>query len=170
MFSVFEQRTYDVYGVPLRTGSLYPGSENDALAYREAGLLEWLPTAGIHAADCGDVPIPSLLPHHSIPPVRNWPGLRIAAGKAQSFQWIMLPALRTMRTQKSPASSQGFFTPYYLLPVLRGVLQILIGINTYRDLYSASGSSGRTWPADCESLNSSRTSPSLPSDFKKSMI
>lgn len=78
ILSVFEQRTYDVYGVPLRTGSLYPGSENDALAYHDAGLLERLRTAGIHAADCGDVPIPSFLPHHSIPPVRNWPGPRIA--------------------------------------------------------------------------------------------
>jgi hypothetical protein len=27
-------RTYHVLGVPLRTGSLYPGSENDAQAYR----------------------------------------------------------------------------------------------------------------------------------------
>src|SRR6478735_4723862 len=36
--------------------------------------------------------------------------------------------------------------------------QILMGIRTYRDLNSASGSSGRIWPADCESLNSSLTS------------
>src|SRR6266568_1472211 len=48
--------------------------------------------------------------------------------------------------------------------------QILIGISTYRDLNSASGSSGRICPADCESLNSSRTSPSFPSAFRKSMM
>ena len=72
------QRVYDVFGVPLRTGSLYPGTENDAIAYREAGLMEQFRAAGIHAADCGDIPLPSFLPHHSIPPVRNWPGPRIA--------------------------------------------------------------------------------------------
>src|ERR1700722_18450549 len=55
-----------------------------------------------------------------------------------------------------------FPDPYFLL------YQIRIGISTYRYLYSASGSSGRIWPADCESLNSSRTSPSLLSAFKKS--
>ena len=73
-----EQRVYEVFGVPLRTGSLYPGTENDAIAYREAGIIEQFRAAGIHAADRGDIPIPSFLPHHSIPPVRNWPGPRIA--------------------------------------------------------------------------------------------
>jgi hypothetical protein len=33
------ERTYHVLGVPLRTGSLYPGNENDAQAYREVQLL-----------------------------------------------------------------------------------------------------------------------------------
>jgi len=77
MFSLLEPRVYDIFGVPLRSGSLYPGSENDALAYREAGLIKRLQTAGIKVADCGDLPIPSFLPHHNIPPVRNWPGPRI---------------------------------------------------------------------------------------------
>jgi arginase len=72
------QRVYDIFGVPLRTGSLYPGTENDAVAYREAGMIEQFRAAGIHAADRGDIPLPSFLPHHSIPPVRNWPGPRIA--------------------------------------------------------------------------------------------
>ncbi len=72
------QRVYDIFGVPLRTGSLYPGTENDAIAYREAGIVEQFRSAGIHASDRGDIPIPSFLPHHSIPPVRNWPGPRIA--------------------------------------------------------------------------------------------
>jgi arginase family enzyme len=78
MLSQPGQRIYDIFGVPLRTGSLYPGTENDAIAYREAGMMDQFRSAGIHAADRGDIPIPSFLPHHSIPPVRNWPGPRIA--------------------------------------------------------------------------------------------
>ena len=72
------QRTYHVLGVPLRTGSLYPGSENDAQAYREAQLVVRLRAAGCTALDDGDVAIPSYLPHHAIPPIRSWPGPRIA--------------------------------------------------------------------------------------------
>lgn len=70
--------TYHVLGVPLRTGSLYPGSENDAQAYRDVHLIERLQAAGCMALDDGDVAIPSYLPHHTIPPIRNWPGPRIA--------------------------------------------------------------------------------------------
>lgn len=77
MMPLTEQRVYDLFGVPFRTGSLYPGTENDAVGYREAGIMEQFRTAGIRAADCGDIPIPSFLPHHTIPPVRNWPGPRI---------------------------------------------------------------------------------------------
>ena len=72
------ERTYHVLGVPLRTGSLYPGNENDAQAYRDVQLLERLQAAGCKALDEGDVAIPSYLPHHSIPPIRSWPGPRIA--------------------------------------------------------------------------------------------
>jgi arginase len=72
------ERTYHVLGVPLRSGSLYPGSEDDAQAYREAGLLARLHAAGCQAFDEGDVAIPSYLPHHTIPPIRSWPGPRIA--------------------------------------------------------------------------------------------
>src|SRR5947209_7693570 len=71
------QRTYHILGVPLRTGSLYPGNENDAQAYRDAHLVARLKTAGCNAVDEGDLAIPSYLPHHSIPPIRNWPGPRI---------------------------------------------------------------------------------------------
>ena len=71
-------RSYHVLGVPLRTGSLYPGSENDAQAYRDAGLVARLQRAGRRAVDDGDVAIPSYLPHHAIPPIRSWPGPRIA--------------------------------------------------------------------------------------------
>jgi arginase len=69
---------YHLLGVPLRSGSLYPGSENDAKAYRDTRLVQRLEAAGCRVFDEGDVPIPSYLPHHSIPPIRNWPGPRIA--------------------------------------------------------------------------------------------
>jgi arginase len=68
---------YVLLGVPLRTGSLYPGSENDAQAYREAGIIGSLSAAGCNVLDGGDIPIPSYLPHHSVPPIRSWPGPRI---------------------------------------------------------------------------------------------
>jgi arginase len=68
---------YVVLGVPFRTGSLYPGNENDAQAYREAGLVGRLSAAGCKVMDAGDVAIPSYLPHHSVPPIRSWPGPRI---------------------------------------------------------------------------------------------
>jgi arginase len=72
-----DARTYRIFGVPFRTGSLYPGSENDAQPYRDAGLIARLEAAGCRAVDEGDVTIPSYLPHHTIPPIRNWPGPRI---------------------------------------------------------------------------------------------
>jgi hypothetical protein len=64
-------RTYHILGVPLRTGSLAPGNEDDAHAYRDAHLLERLREAGCQAVDDGDVPIPSYLPHHAVPPIRE---------------------------------------------------------------------------------------------------
>jgi len=70
--------TYHVVGVPFRTGSLYPGSENDAQAYRDVQLVARLHDAGCGAVDEGDVRIPSFLPHHTVPPIRSWPGPRIA--------------------------------------------------------------------------------------------
>src|SRR5918993_101264 len=70
-------RTYRVLGVPLRAGSMYPGSENDAEAYRDAELITRLEAVGCTALDDGDVAIPSYLPHHTVPPIRNWPGPRI---------------------------------------------------------------------------------------------
>jgi arginase len=71
-------RTFHVVGVPLRTGSFYPGTENDARAYREAQLPARLQAVGCRAIDDGDAAIPSYLPHHQIAPIRNWPGPRIA--------------------------------------------------------------------------------------------
>jgi arginase len=69
--------TYHVFGVPLRSGSLVPGNENDAQAYRDAQLVQRLQAVGCNVIDEGDVAIPSYLPHHSVPPIRNWPGPRI---------------------------------------------------------------------------------------------
>jgi len=71
------ERTFHVFGVPLRSGSLLPGNENDAQAYRDVHLLARLQASGCKAVDDGDVAIPSYLPHHSIPPIRSWPGPRI---------------------------------------------------------------------------------------------
>jgi hypothetical protein len=45
--------------VPLRSGSLYPGSENDAAAYRDANLIDRLRRAGLTVVDDGDVDVPS---------------------------------------------------------------------------------------------------------------
>ena len=70
--------TYHLLGVPLRSGSLYPGSENDAQAYRDARIVPRLHATGCRVIDEGDVAIPSYLPHHHIPPIKNWPGPRIA--------------------------------------------------------------------------------------------
>jgi arginase len=72
------RRVYRVLGVPLRSGSLYPGNENDAQGYRDIRFVEWLKSAGVDASDEGNVMIPSYLPHHSVPPIRSWPGPRIA--------------------------------------------------------------------------------------------
>jgi arginase len=71
------KRVYHVLGIPLRSGSLYPGTENDALALREAGLLERLKATKARVVDEGELAIPSYLPHHSVPPIRSWPGPRI---------------------------------------------------------------------------------------------
>ena len=73
-----ETRSYRVLGVPLRAGSLTPGNEDDARAYRDAKLVERLTSLGCSVVDEGDVEIPSYLPHHSIPPIRSWPAPRIA--------------------------------------------------------------------------------------------
>jgi arginase len=41
-------------------------------------VLSRLQAAGCEAFDDGDVAIPSYVPHHHVPPIRNWPGPRIA--------------------------------------------------------------------------------------------
>ena len=73
--------------MPLRAGSLLPGNENDAQAYREAHLVERLREAGCSVVDDGDVAIPSYLPHHSIPPIRNWPASVYRVGVCGATGW-----------------------------------------------------------------------------------
>jgi arginase family enzyme len=63
--------------VPLRAGSFYPGTENDAQAFRDVGLADRLQAAGCRAVDEGDLAIPTYLPHHALPPIRNWPAPRV---------------------------------------------------------------------------------------------
>ena len=77
-------RAYHLLGVPLRSGSLVPGNENDAQPYRDAHLVARLQALGGKVSDEGDVALPSYLPHHSVPPIRSWPGPRIV--------WDMLSA------------------------------------------------------------------------------
>ncbi|MBV9231946.1 MAG: arginase family protein [Chloroflexi bacterium] len=72
------ERIYHVFGVPLRTGSLYPGNENDAQAYRAVQIISRLQASGCQVKDEGDIALPSYLPHHDVPPIKNWPGPRIA--------------------------------------------------------------------------------------------
>ncbi|MBO0778486.1 MAG: arginase family protein [Ktedonobacteraceae bacterium] len=73
-----DERIYHLLGVPLRSGSLYPGSENDAQAYRDVQIVQRLAASGCQVVDDGDIAIPSYLPHHNVPPIKNWPGPRIA--------------------------------------------------------------------------------------------
>jgi arginase len=73
----YGEATYHLLGVPLRSGSQYPGSENDAQAYRDAHIQQRLEAVGCRVVDEGDVPVPSYLPHHNIAPIKNWPGPRI---------------------------------------------------------------------------------------------
>jgi len=70
-------RTYHILGVPLRSGSWTPGNEQDPQAYRDARLFEALEAANVSVSDEGDLAVPSYLPHHTVPPIRNWPGPRI---------------------------------------------------------------------------------------------
>jgi arginase family enzyme len=70
-------RTFHILGLPLRSGSMMPGTESDTPAYRDANLLERLRAAGHTVMDEGDLAVPSYLPHHAVPPFRNWPGPRI---------------------------------------------------------------------------------------------
>ena len=78
--------TYHLLGVPLRTGSLYPGSENDAQAYRDVQLLQRLEAAGCRVIDEGDVAIPSYLfrermLHPESPSWATWMEMNFTSGR-----------------------------------------------------------------------------------------
>jgi arginase len=73
----FAGRHIELIGVPSSAGSLYNGTEGAPAAYRAAGLLELLREQGVDIEDGRDVPVPSFLPRHDIPPIRNWPAPRI---------------------------------------------------------------------------------------------
>lgn len=85
------ERTYQILGVPRRTGSLYPGTENDPQAYRKHDIAGRLRDRGCRVKDLGDVPVPELLPSHSIAPVRNWPGPALVW---EAVRQKVLPLLR----------------------------------------------------------------------------
>lgn len=66
-----------ILGVPFRMGAQHPGSDNDAKGFRAAFFRAYLMSAGIAATDDGDLNIPSYVPRHSVPPIKNWPSPRI---------------------------------------------------------------------------------------------
>jgi arginase len=70
-------RRVRLIGLPSSAGGLFNGTEDAPRAYRSAGLVTLLAAAGVDVTDGGDVPIPSFLPRHNVPPVRNWPAPRI---------------------------------------------------------------------------------------------
>jgi hypothetical protein len=59
-YSERADRTYHVLRVPVRTGSLYPASENEAQPYRDVQLTKRPQAAGCGVVDDGDVAIPRL--------------------------------------------------------------------------------------------------------------
>lgn len=83
-----QTRRYRLIGVPSAAGSLFTGPERAAAAFRESPLHARLDQAGVPWADGGDLLIPSYLPRHDVPPVRNWPSPRVV--------WeIVAPAVRS---------------------------------------------------------------------------
>lgn len=94
MDSCTERQTsrFRLIGVPSAAGSLFTGIERAASHYREADLSARLREAGIDCVDGGNLDIPSFLPRHDVPPVRNWPAPRIVWETAA-------PAVRRAREQ-----------------------------------------------------------------------
>lgn len=67
----------NLIGVPTFSGSLYSGTETAPTALRQAGLKDLLQISNVEINDLGDISLPSYLPRHNIPPIRNWPSPRI---------------------------------------------------------------------------------------------
>ncbi len=79
-----------VAGIPMNSGGFYTGAEMTPKTLREAGLIEAFEKRGINALDTGDVTIPSYIPRHNVPPIRNWPGPRVVWEEIchQSEDWF----------------------------------------------------------------------------------
>lgn len=77
-------------GIPMNSGGLYTGTEMTPKTLREAGLIEELEKRGVKVLDIGDVSIPSYIPRHNIPPIRNWPSPRVVWEEIynQSKDWF----------------------------------------------------------------------------------
>lgn len=77
-------------GIPMNSGGLYTGTEMTPKTLREAGLIEELEKHGLKVLDCGDINIPSYIPRHNIPPIRNWPSPRVVWEEiySQSKDWF----------------------------------------------------------------------------------
>lgn len=77
-------------GVPSNSGGLYTGTEMTPKILRQAGIIGLFEKQGIEVLDIGDVNIPSYIPRHNIPPIRNWPGPRIVWEEIykQSENWF----------------------------------------------------------------------------------
>jgi len=74
----------------MNSGGFYTGAEMTPKTLREAGLIEELDKRGVNVLDIGDVSIPSYIPRHNIPPIRNWPGPRVVWDEIchQSKDWF----------------------------------------------------------------------------------
>ena len=79
-----------VAGIPMNSGGFYTGAETTPKILREAGLMEALEKTGVNVLDMGDVMIPSYIPRHNVPPIRNWPGPRVVWEEMyhQSKDWF----------------------------------------------------------------------------------
>ncbi|NDK56497.1 arginase family protein [Pontibacter fetidus] len=77
-------------GIPTFAGALYPGTEATPVALRSHGLLQTIADAGITVSDFGDIALPTDLPRHNVPPVRNWPAPRMVWETivAQGSSWF----------------------------------------------------------------------------------
>lgn len=79
-----------IAGIPMNSGGFYTGTETTPQVLREAGLIDALKKQGVSVQDMGDISIPSYIPRHNVPPIRNWPGPRVVWEEIyeQSKDWF----------------------------------------------------------------------------------
>lgn len=77
-------------GVPSFAGALYPGTDETPGVLRKYGIKEALEQVDLQVSDWGDIALPSCLPRHDVPPVRNWPAPRMVweAISDQAKEWF----------------------------------------------------------------------------------